>query len=324
MIPKIIHWCWFSDEIPADVQTFVDGWKRLMPDYEIIRWNADNFDVESVKWVKQAVENKKWAFAADYIRLWAVHNYGGIYLDSDVEVLKPFDDLLELPYFIGEEPFNTRNVPNLATFGTEKDCSWIKDCFSYYKDRNFVKEDKQLDLTPIMAIAYYIFKKKYKGENCIKIFPQDFFSPKQHLQENIIITENTYSIHHAQNSWMSDELTSYPKEVFPQIYLPENIDNRKLYIWGAGFLGNAALKQCQERNLKIEAFLDSKAEKNDCSFKGYSCIAPSNLLSKTEHDFFIIVANRYSCGEIYKTCKEAGLNENQDFWLPLPSELVDY
>ena len=324
MIPKIIHWCWFSDEIPADVQTFVDGWKRLMPDYEIIRWNADNFDVESVKWVKQAVESKKWAFAADYIRLWAVHNYGGIYLDSDVEVLKPFDDLLELPYFIGELAVgNMKEVPEPAVFGAEKNCSWIKSCLDYYVDKSFIKEDGQLDLIPITTITYYILKKKYKGELSIKILPQSFFNPKNLLTEDILVTENTYSIHHYKNCWITGKYTTYPKELLPKIYLPKDIEKRKIYIWGTGILGNVALNQCQERGLKIESFLGIKAEKGEYIFKDYDCIAPFRILSQTEHNFFIIVAIRNSCNEIFKTCKNAGLEENQDFWLPIPIELID-
>jgi len=324
MIPKTIHWCWFSDEIPADVQNFVDGWKRLMPDYEIIRWNAGNFDVESVKWVKQAVENKKWAFAADYIRLWAVHNYGGIYLDSDVEVLKPFDDLLALPYFIGEVPFGSnKDIPEPAIFGAEKDCCWVKNCLNYYKERNFVKKDNQLDLTPITAIFHYILKKKYTGENSIKIFTRDFFSAKKYMTNDILITKNTYSIHHGKASWLTEKPTSLPNELLPKIYLPKNIENRNIYIWGTGILGNIALKQCQERGLKIKSFLDTKAENGEYIFKDYECIAPSKILLKTKHDFFIIVANRYSCDEIYKNCRDAGLEENQDFWIPIPKELID-
>ena len=104
MIPKIIHLCWLSgDEYPPMIKKCIESWKRYLPDYEIMLWDTKRFDVNSVLWTKQAFECKKYAFAADYIRLYALYHYGGIYLDSDVLVYKSFDDLLDLPYFIGED-----------------------------------------------------------------------------------------------------------------------------------------------------------------------------------------------------------------------------
>ncbi len=104
MIPKIIHFCWLSDEpYPESIQKCMNSWKEKLPDYEIWKWDFKRFPKGSAKWVDQAFEKRKYAFAADYIRLYALSNYGGIYLDSDVEVLKSFDDLLHLPYFIGME-----------------------------------------------------------------------------------------------------------------------------------------------------------------------------------------------------------------------------
>src|SRR5690606_40794226 len=101
MIPKKIHFCWLSgDEYPDLIKKCVNTWKEKLPDYEFILWDTNRFDLDSNIWVKQAFETKKYAFAADYIRLYAVYNYGGIYLDTDVEVIKSFEDLLDLPYFI--------------------------------------------------------------------------------------------------------------------------------------------------------------------------------------------------------------------------------
>ena len=105
-MPKIIHYCWLSGEpYPELVQRCMQSWKEKLPDYEFMLWDMNRFDIHSVPWVEQACAAKKWAFAADYIRLYALYNYGGIYLDSDVEVLKSFDDLLELPYFFGREHY---------------------------------------------------------------------------------------------------------------------------------------------------------------------------------------------------------------------------
>ena len=95
MIPKIIHYCWLSnDPIPENLQSYLKTWKEKLPDYEFILWNFNRFEKSSSKWVAQAFDNKKYAFAADYIRLFAVYNFGGFYLDMDIQVLKSFDDLL--------------------------------------------------------------------------------------------------------------------------------------------------------------------------------------------------------------------------------------
>ena len=99
MIPKVIHYCWLSgDPIPEKLQRCMDSWKKFLPDYEFVLWDLERFDIKTSQWVKEAFEARKYAFAADYIRLYAVYNYGGIYMDMDVEVVRPFDDLLASPY----------------------------------------------------------------------------------------------------------------------------------------------------------------------------------------------------------------------------------
>ena len=115
MIPKIIHLCWLSgDAYPAKIAKCLKTWRQHLPDYEIMLWDTQRFDMNSSQWVRQAFECKKYAFAADYIRFYALYHHGGIYLDSDVEVLKSFDDLLDLPYFVGAEKAQT---PEAAIMG---------------------------------------------------------------------------------------------------------------------------------------------------------------------------------------------------------------
>ena len=104
MIPKIIHYCWLSnDPIPDDLKSCMDSWKKYLPDYEFILWNFERFPKDKSKWVRDAFDNKKYAFAADYIRIYALYHYGGFYLDMDVEVVKPFDPYLCLVTMIGYE-----------------------------------------------------------------------------------------------------------------------------------------------------------------------------------------------------------------------------
>lgn len=216
-IPKIIHFCWLSkDPYPELVQHCIQSWKEKLPDYEIKVWDTESFDIHSVLWVEQACEAKKWAFAADYIRLYALYNYGGIYLDSDVEVLKSFDDLLDLPYFFGREHYfdmiDASNTIEAATMGCEKGNSIIKACLDFYQCRQFIKPNGELDMLILPYAMNQIFA-KYRvldiqsisefdcAEGRICLLPMDYFSPKNTRTLEIGATPNTYSIHHFNGSW---------------------------------------------------------------------------------------------------------------------------
>ncbi|MDD6111608.1 MAG: glycosyltransferase, partial [Prevotellaceae bacterium] len=115
MIPKRIHYCWLSDEpFPRKIRKCMDTWRKTHPDYEIVRWSTENFDVESIPYVKESFEAKKWAFAADYIRMYALYTEGGIYLDSDVVLLKRFDDFLDNSFFSSME-YHTAQIEKCGT-----------------------------------------------------------------------------------------------------------------------------------------------------------------------------------------------------------------
>lgn len=216
MIPKIIHYCWLSDNpIPKSLQKCMKSWKKFLPDYEFIHWNFNHFDINSSVWVKQAFENKKYAFAADYIRLYALYHYGGIYLDMDVEVLKPFDDFLCLNSMICFENSTDMRL-EVATIGVEKHSIWIKQCMDYYTNRSFVNETgfdtkvlpliiRDILLTnqySLIAINNLEEAKDLKLQTKqIPIFPCTFFSPKSYSNGHEYITRNTYSIHHFSGSW---------------------------------------------------------------------------------------------------------------------------
>jgi len=212
MIPKKIHYVWFSEDMPPKTHGYIDGWKRLLPDYEIIKWNADNFDVNSVKWVKQAVEAKKWAFATDYIRFWAIYNYGGIYLDCDVELLHPFgDELMELPYFFGME--KTKGIIEAAVLGAEPKTEWVGNCMNYYQNREFIFEDNKFDTLPLPYIMLKILSQKYglkliqnprdfsKNSKLMQILPPKYFSPKRWNEAYARVYECTRTIHHFSGAW---------------------------------------------------------------------------------------------------------------------------
>ncbi len=216
MIPKIIHFCWLSgDKYPSLIQKCIDSWKEKLPDYEFILWDTKKFDLESNIWVKQAFESKKYAFAADYIRLYSVYHYGGIYLDTDVEVIKSFNDLLNRPYFIG---FEGGGVIEAGVFGAKKHTDWVKECLDYYDGKTFIKEDggfntktlprimmsqitnsKELVETLPSELKPEVYKSR---EKYLYVFPKDFFCAKNHGTGMIEKTNNTYSIHHFAMSWV--------------------------------------------------------------------------------------------------------------------------
>ena len=211
MIPKKIHYCWLSNEpLPAKLQACVESWKKYLPDYEIVKWDLNKFPLEKNIWVRQAFESKRYAFAADYIRLYALATEGGIYFDSDVEVIKPFDDLLDLPYFICKE--NSPQGLEAATIG--KGTSWVLKCLDYYKDRKFVNDNGEMNTIVLPRILLNCIKSSFqiediydqshfgKDKNTIYVFPHDYFSPKNYVTKKLIITTNTYSIHHFAGTWI--------------------------------------------------------------------------------------------------------------------------
>ena len=217
MIPKIIHYCWLSsDPIPVDLQNYMNSWKKQLPDYVFIKWDFNRFPKDKSIWVSEAFNNKKYAFAADYIRLYALYNYGGIYLDMDVEVLKPFDEFLQLNTMLSYENYNPIHSLEVAAFGVAKNESWIGECLKYYDDRHFVNSDGSYNMNVLPAIVADCIKKagfniitvscleeakSIKGNN-IPVFIPEYFSPKNYLTGKLIISENTFSIHHFAASWM--------------------------------------------------------------------------------------------------------------------------
>ena len=224
MIPKIIHFCWLSDDpYPASIRKCIASWKEKLPDYEIWKWDFNRFPKGTAKWVDQAFEKKKYAFAADYIRLYALSNYGGIYLDSDVEVLKSFDDLLHLPYFLGAE--NTPKGIEAATLGCEKHWNLIDDLYNRYKDMSFIAQDNSLRTLPMPAIFRKCIESNYDlhyiqnqdefdySKDVVNVFPVDWFSPKNWDSHRIRCTKNTYSIHHFAASWKTRNFSQRKKEV---------------------------------------------------------------------------------------------------------------
>ena len=257
MIPKIIHLCWLSgDEFPPMIQKCIDSWKRNLPDYEIWLWDTKRFDVDSVLWTKQAFECKKYAFAADYIRLYALYNYGGIYLDSDVLVYKSFDVLLDLPYFIGEDYVHLFEP---AVVGCEPGNEMIGTVLRRYENRAFVKADGIYDTCTLPVVyrqelmgSYRFQKINHKSEfidqeGLINVFSFDFFNSRDYIGP--VQYPNSYCSHCFLGSWMKPEAT-VKKQL--RSLLPRKVVNY-LYYWRCrlGQLRDRQIPYSDESDLQL-------------------------------------------------------------------------
>lgn len=216
MIPKIIHYCWLSDDpIPDSLKKCIQSWHKYMPEYKFIKWDFTIFPMGTSIWVDQAFEKKKYAFAADYIRLYALYHYGGIYLDSDVEIMKSFNPFLELDDMVCYENSSRKGL-EVAAIGVSKNRTWVKQCLNHYDGKKFDLGNGILDTQVMPEVVKNILKEgnwklqnvdnideanKVESSNTIAVFPHEFFSPKSYETGEINITENTYSVHHFAASW---------------------------------------------------------------------------------------------------------------------------
>lgn len=207
-IPKIVHYCWFgNNEKPKIVQKCIASWKEHLKDYEIKEWNENTFDINSNKFVKEAYEKGMYAFVSDYVRVYALHNYGGIYLDTDVEVKKDFNNLLENDSIWG---FEEKNYIATSTIGARKGNKLIKEFLDDYNGRQFIKNDGTIDTLTNVAIVSKIIKdlgvelngKYQKIEGIATIYPQEYFSPYDYINCYMKDNTNTYCIHHYYKSWL--------------------------------------------------------------------------------------------------------------------------
>ncbi|MDE7407268.1 MAG: glycosyl transferase [Muribaculaceae bacterium] len=213
MIPKIIHYCWLSnDPVPAQLQRCIDTWKPLLPDYEIWLWDFERLGDDLNDWVREAFNAKKYAFAADYVRAYALYNYGGIYMDSDVELLKSFDPFLHLPYMMCRES-GTDSI-EAACIGAEKGHPFFKALVEYYHDRHFVRSDGSFEDTPMPYIFIATAKKNAltikdiptpeyfdADPNTLSVLPSYYFSPINLETMQMDLAPQTVAIHRFAATW---------------------------------------------------------------------------------------------------------------------------
>ena len=208
-IPKVIHYCWFGKgELPNLAKKCIASWKKYCPDYKIVCWNEDNFNINENKYAKEAYDAKKWAFVSDYVRLKVLYDEGGIYLDTDVEIIKPIDPIIENMGFMG---FDDAGIVSTGLgFACEKGNELVGELLKDYSDIPFKLSDGTYDITPCPKRNTETMKRlgfdpdvKDQIFMGIHIYPEDYFCPLKYYTGKKKITANTYSIHHFCASWTS-------------------------------------------------------------------------------------------------------------------------
>ncbi len=214
MIPKIIHYCWIGGApLPELAEECIASWKKYMPEWKYMEWNESNFDIAAAPlYVRQAYEARKFAFVSDYVRLWALERYGGLYMDVDFEVFRPFDDLMDkYPAFAGYEG-SKRQPVMMGVIASEPHGAWVRDMLDTYENREFLRPDGSLDMTP--NTSYFSNRLESQGfiangaekdvwvKNMffLHVFPAHYFCPVLTTGEDIR-TEETYCEHKGESSW---------------------------------------------------------------------------------------------------------------------------
>ena len=212
-LPKIIHYCWFGDaQLPDFAERNISGWKKFFPGYELVEWNESNCDMQECEYVSGAFKAKKYAFVSDYFRYKVLHEYGGLYFDTDVEVIKSYDDIVEQGSFMGIKLCDKKTgiyvAPGLC-MGAVPGLPFCEEMLENYRKTEFIRPDGSLNMKLIgMYTTEHLKKYGLEDKNefqtvaGINIYPQDYFNPmNMETMKEYVLTENTRSIHHYQLSW---------------------------------------------------------------------------------------------------------------------------
>ncbi|MBR1775005.1 MAG: glycosyl transferase [Bacteroidales bacterium] len=230
MIPKVIHYCWFGrNPLPPLAVKCIESWKKFLPNYEIKEWNEDNFNVDMIPYTSEAYKAKKYAFVSDYARFWILYNYGGLYFDTDVEVIKPLDDIIAKGNFMGCEGEYDKNLakkinqqdkkgatalgvaPGLG-LGINPGLGLLQELLDKYATLHFINFDGTYNQKTIVQYTTELLCKhglkytdKIQQVADVLVYPKEYFCPKSVDTWNIDITINTYTIHHYDGSWLNKE-----------------------------------------------------------------------------------------------------------------------
>lgn len=203
MIPKRIHYCWFGGREKSELaRKCISSWRIHLSDYEIFEWNEDNFDVTIIPFTKSAYQSNKFAYVSDYVRLWALYNLGGIYMDTDVEIMKPLDELLSNKAFMGYE---TQHKIGTGLIAAEAQNEFIKEFLDYYNGLEFDIKNliPNVEIVSNMLVekGFILENKLGVYNNMLSLYPFDYFTAKSYQTGKVTQTQNTFAIHHFSGSW---------------------------------------------------------------------------------------------------------------------------
>lgn len=207
MIPKVVHYCWFGgNQLPDDAKKCIESWRKFFPEYEIKEWNERNFDVNCCDYVKEAYAAKKWAFVSDYARFWILYHEGGLYFDTDVEVIKDMSDIIAQGAFMGCETDDKCN-PGLG-LGANPGLGLYKEILDYYEKIHFLIEGNTTETvvthtSKILKSHGWVGNGEIEQIEGVTIYPPEYFCPMDYKTGKLNITPNTQSIHWYTASWQS-------------------------------------------------------------------------------------------------------------------------
>lgn len=213
MIPKIIHYCWFGrNPLPSSAKRCINSWKKYLPDYEIKEWNEDNFDVNSIPYTRDAYAAKKYAFVSDYARFWVLYHYGGVYFDTDVEVIRPMDDFIAKGPFMGWEKPGSTGVYSIAPglgLAANKEQPLYQEILHGFEHLNFYDENgERNNYSMIPLVTDLLTQKGLKKDGSIQVidnvilYPSEYLCPMEYFTGKVTITDNTYAIHWYSMTWL--------------------------------------------------------------------------------------------------------------------------
>lgn len=218
MIPKVIHYCWFGrNPLPQTARKCIESWRKFCPGYEIKEWNEDNFDIAQCRYARQAYESKKYAFTSDYARFWILYNYGGLYFDTDVELIQPIDDIIAKGAFMGcehdaaqESDASALGVAPGLGLGVNPGLGLYREILNRYESIDFLGVDGKPDtkenvvtITTDILVRHGLRNTPEIQEVAgVYVYPRDYFAPKDIDTKKLTITPNTRSIHHYDGSWV--------------------------------------------------------------------------------------------------------------------------
>lgn len=211
-INKTIHYCWFGGgELPPSAIKCIDSWKKYCPNYRIIRWDESNFDYLKCEYSREAYEKGMWAFVSDYARFVVIYEFGGLYFDTDVELIKSIDDIVDKGPFMGCQLRKGIEIAPGLGIGAPKGFELYKEIIDYYNKQHFINKDGSLNRITVVDRLTKLFKNygfKGSGEvetvRGVNIYPPEYFCPMDIYTNEMVITDNTRSIHHFDASWLSE------------------------------------------------------------------------------------------------------------------------